>query len=188
MLRGHPLANRCCICCCNVEYVDHLLLFCPIAHSLWTYMLRLFGINWVMPGLVADLLFCWSHWLGKHSSNIQNLVPGCLMWTIWTERNRRSFEDKGELWFNYQIYANGPSQIGLDVGVSRIVLPLWNSFHLLVFLSGCYCLFVHYRELFVFSCFSLINNIFFLLIKKKMKVIKDSKFQSCIAPTKWRSQ
>ena len=33
-LHGHPLANRCCMCCCNTEFVDHLLLFCPIAHSL----------------------------------------------------------------------------------------------------------------------------------------------------------
>ena len=65
MLRGRPLANR----CCNAESVDHLLLFCLITHSLWTYILRLFEIDWVMPGLVVDLLFCWYHWLGKHSSN-----------------------------------------------------------------------------------------------------------------------
>ena len=96
ILRGCPLANRCCICCCNEESVDHLLFFCPIAHSLWTYMPRLFGFDWVMPGSVADLLFCWYHWLGKHSSDIWNLVPGCLMWTIWTERNRHSFENKGK--------------------------------------------------------------------------------------------
>ena len=57
-LRGRPLANRCCLCCNNVESVDHLLLFCPIAHSLWMYMIRLFGIEWVMPGSVVDLLFC----------------------------------------------------------------------------------------------------------------------------------
>ena len=31
--------------------------------------------------------------LGNHNSNIWNLVPGCLMWNIWTEQNRRSFED-----------------------------------------------------------------------------------------------
>ena len=49
MLRGCPLANRCYLCYCNAESVDHLLFFCPIAHSLWMYMLRLFGIDWVMP-------------------------------------------------------------------------------------------------------------------------------------------
>ena len=50
-----------------------------------------------MPGSVVDLLFCWYHWLGKHSSDIWNLVPDCLMWTIWTEQNQRSFEDKGKI-------------------------------------------------------------------------------------------
>ena len=34
ILRSRPLANRCCMCYCNAESVDHLLLFCPIAHSL----------------------------------------------------------------------------------------------------------------------------------------------------------
>ena len=96
MLRGCPLVNRCCMCYCNEESVDHLLFFCPITHSLWTYMLRLFGIDWVMPSLVVDLLFCWYHWLGKHNSNIWNLVPDCLMWIFWIERNRRSFEDTGK--------------------------------------------------------------------------------------------
>ena len=87
MLHGHSLANRCCMCSCNKESMDHLLTFCPVAHSLWMYMFRLFGTTWVMPGSVADLLFCWYHWLGKHNSDIWNLVLGSLMWTIWIERN-----------------------------------------------------------------------------------------------------
>ena len=57
-------------------------------------MLRLFGIDWVMPGSVEELLFYWFHWLGKHSSGSWDLVAGCLMWTIWSERNRRAFEDE----------------------------------------------------------------------------------------------
>ena len=97
MLRGCPLANLCCLCCCNAESMDHLLLFCLIAHYLWMYMLRLFGMVWVLPGSVVDLLFCWYHWLGKHSSDIWDLVPGCLMWTIWIEQNRRSFEDEEKM-------------------------------------------------------------------------------------------
>ena len=73
--------------------MDHLLISCPVAHSLWMYMLRLFGIDWVMLGSVIDLFFCWYQWFGKHNSNIWNLVPGCLMWNIWAEGNRCSFED-----------------------------------------------------------------------------------------------
>ena len=81
------------MCYCNEESVDHLLIFCQVAHFVRLYMLQLFGIDWVMPGSVADLLFCCYHWLGKHNSDIWNLVLGCLMRTIWTECNRCSFED-----------------------------------------------------------------------------------------------
>ena len=57
-------------------------------------MIQAFGIHWVMPGSVAGLLSCWYQWLEKHSSNIWNLIPGCLMWIVWLERNCRSFENK----------------------------------------------------------------------------------------------
>ena len=79
MLRGLPLVNRCCMCCCNEETVDHLLLYCPVAHSLWVRILQVVGIQWVMPGSVKSLVSCWSFWLGKFSSDIWNVVPGCLM-------------------------------------------------------------------------------------------------------------
>ena len=39
MLRGLPLANRCYMCCRSAESVDHLLLHCPVAYSLWVQML-----------------------------------------------------------------------------------------------------------------------------------------------------
>ena len=35
----------------------------------------------------------WWNGLGKHASDIWNLVPVCLMWIVWLERNRRSYED-----------------------------------------------------------------------------------------------
>ena len=41
----------------------------------------------------VNFLFGWWNWLGKHSSNIWNLVPLCLMWYIWKECNGRKFED-----------------------------------------------------------------------------------------------
>ena len=41
-----------------------------------------------------DLLFRWRNWFGKHDSCDWNLYPLCLMWTLWTARNSRAFEDK----------------------------------------------------------------------------------------------
>ena len=79
MVRGRILVNQCCMCHRNEETVDHLLLHCPIAHSLWVYMFQIFGIQWVMPGSVESLVYCWSFWLGKFNLDIWNMVPGCLM-------------------------------------------------------------------------------------------------------------
>ena len=65
-------------------------------NSFFVDVYALFGIDWVMPGSVVDLLFCWCHCLGKYSFDIWDLVPGCLMWTIWIERKWWSFEDEGK--------------------------------------------------------------------------------------------
>ena len=93
MLRDRIVVNRCCMCCGDGESVVHLLLHCPVTHSLWSFMLQAFGVHWVMPRTTAGLLSCWHQWLGKHNSNIWNLIPGCLLWIVWLERNRRSFEN-----------------------------------------------------------------------------------------------
>ena len=57
MLGGHSLGNRCCMCQYDRESMEHLL-HCTVTHTLWTFtMLQAFGIHWVMPSLVARLLF-----------------------------------------------------------------------------------------------------------------------------------
>ncbi|KAM4085321.1 hypothetical protein ACJW30_10G018200 [Castanea mollissima] len=76
MLKRRSLANRCCMCCSDGGSVNHLLLRCPVTHSLWTCLLQAFGILWVMPGSVAGLLSSWHQWHGKHKSDIWNLIPG----------------------------------------------------------------------------------------------------------------
>ena len=81
------------MCRCNGETMDHLLLHCGKAYRLWSLVFRSFGISWVLPRLVADTLFGWWNWLGKHSSSVWNLAPLCLMWCLWRERNWRTFED-----------------------------------------------------------------------------------------------
>ena len=75
------------------ETVDHLLLHCEMAYQLWSFVFITFGLSWVIPRLIPDLLFGWWNWLGKHSSQIWNLVPLCILWCIWVEGNQRTFED-----------------------------------------------------------------------------------------------
>jgi hypothetical protein len=94
MRRGFHLAGRCYMCQSEGETIRHLLLHCPTAMELWSYVFRSFGILWVMPKDLSDLLFGWYNGLGKVHSRIWNLIPACLFWTLWRERNRRAFEDE----------------------------------------------------------------------------------------------
>uniref|UniRef100_A0A2N9H1C3 Reverse transcriptase zinc-binding domain-containing protein n=1 Tax=Fagus sylvatica TaxID=28930 RepID=A0A2N9H1C3_FAGSY len=94
MKRGHVLAAWCCMCKKGWETVDHLLIHCEVAAALWGFVFQRFEIQWVLPAKVIEVLFGWFNVIGKHSSDIWNLVPLCLMWSLWQERNSRIFEDK----------------------------------------------------------------------------------------------
>ena len=87
------MAGWCCMCRSGWEIGEHLLIHCVVASDLWYAVLRSFGIRWVFSNCIVDLFFGWYNSCGKHVSAIWNLVPLCLMWTIWRERNRRTFED-----------------------------------------------------------------------------------------------
>ena len=88
-----PRVNWCCLCWCDEETVDHLLLHCKFAHALWSEVFLMFGVQWVMPSTIVSLLFTWRNWLGNYTSNVWNMVPMCLMWLVWKERNAQTFKD-----------------------------------------------------------------------------------------------
>jgi len=46
----------CCICNKSGESIDHLLIHCEVARELWSSILNLFGVNWVIPRRMSDLL------------------------------------------------------------------------------------------------------------------------------------
>ena len=88
------ILDWCCMCKRNGESVDHLLICCTIAFDLWYMVFTLFGIHWVMPKIVGELLACWQGKFGRHqNSTIWMAVQHCLMWCIWRERNNRHFKD-----------------------------------------------------------------------------------------------
>ena len=88
------MAGWCCMCRRDWETGDHLLIHCDVASALWSAALSSFGVFWVFPNQVVDLLFGWHNSFGKHDSEVWNLVPVCLMWTVWLARNRCTFEDE----------------------------------------------------------------------------------------------
>ena len=73
--------------------MDHLLLHCPVAFELWFLVFCLFGIHWVMPHKVIEVFESWQGTFGRHRNiGLWRLVPHCLVWCIWSERNARCFE------------------------------------------------------------------------------------------------
>ena len=73
--------------------MDHLLLHCKFSYALWSAIFEVFGIHWVLPKTVSSLLFACRNWFGKYLSTIWNMVPACLMWVVWIERNTCTFEE-----------------------------------------------------------------------------------------------
>ena len=93
IMRNIYIVNRCCMCKNIWESVGHLLLFCSYAYNLWTFVFSLFGVSWVMPKQVVDLLACCNRGVGSKcwATVIWGAIPQCIMWTISWEHNLRTF-------------------------------------------------------------------------------------------------
>jgi len=71
------------MCKKNGESIDHLLLHCEVPHDLWSYILILFGVEWVMPRTVLELLTSWGASVGYgRAKEARRLAPLCLLWCI----------------------------------------------------------------------------------------------------------
>ncbi|KAG7990759.1 hypothetical protein I3843_02G040800 [Carya illinoinensis] len=76
------------------ESVDHLLLHCKVAQCLWDEVFSRVGVAWVMPRSVRDLMCCWKGIRGNvQIATVWKMIPHCIMWCVWMERNKRCFED-----------------------------------------------------------------------------------------------
>lgn len=96
------------MCYCCGETMNHSLLRREKVHQSWCFVFRSFGVSRVPSRTVPSLLFYCRNWLGKHSSDILNLVMLCLMWCIWRKHNRHTFENvdssKDQLLASYSVY------------------------------------------------------------------------------------
>ncbi|WMV38554.1 hypothetical protein MTR67_031939 [Solanum verrucosum] len=95
MKRGRQLCSRCFFCEAEIETVNHLFLQCKVTGKLWQWFINLRGIGWAMPRHTSEVLACWNR-DGNQSEHKKRwkIVPSCIWWTIWKERNQRCFENK----------------------------------------------------------------------------------------------
>jgi len=92
--RELTLVNWCCLDKKSEETINHLLIYCEFTRELWHLVLILFGVSWIMPGTILELLHCWMMQGWRQSKEaIWKVIPSLRMWTIWRERNSHLFED-----------------------------------------------------------------------------------------------
>ena len=59
---------------------------------LWEIVLALFGVQWVFPETVKEVLFyCRGPFVGKKRKKMWNSIPLYIFWTVWKERNKLAF-------------------------------------------------------------------------------------------------
>lgn len=56
-LRGLDFVDCCIMCRHCGETVDHLFLHCEMAYRLWSFVFINFGLSWVIPKSIPNLLF-----------------------------------------------------------------------------------------------------------------------------------
>jgi hypothetical protein len=107
--------------------VNHLFLHCSVAMDLWALVFGMFGVQWVMPQSVLELFCSWLGNRGRHESIlIWKMIPHCLIWCLWRERNSRHFEDSARTAFELKLFFFLTFLIGLQGWVSFLFTSFWS--------------------------------------------------------------
>ncbi|KAL4179299.1 hypothetical protein AMTRI_Chr13g119350 [Amborella trichopoda] len=54
--RGFQFPNRCIMCLKEEETISHMLLHCDFTYSIWSQLIQLFSLSWVLPPSIQALL------------------------------------------------------------------------------------------------------------------------------------
>ena len=75
--RGWQLPNRCFLCACEAENVNHILIHCTVARVLWDLVLGLVGVQWAFPNSFVCNIWGWAK---LYSGEEPHSLIGFLEW------------------------------------------------------------------------------------------------------------
>ena len=85
--------NGCPMCLRDEESVEHLLLNCKSAQTIWMAIIGGFDCCWALPHSLPELFQAWKTPIGDPRGKVMWRLSFLLViWTIWKERNMRCFE------------------------------------------------------------------------------------------------
>jgi hypothetical protein len=166
----------------NEKTLDHLLLHCDVVRDLRNMVFQMFGVEWVMPRLVVDLMACWKISVGRNDINIVwNAIPSFLS---------GSFGEKGTLatsmimrrraWIYKFCFLNSYlSGSFITSSFMSLALQTFLLFFLVLDLLGVFLLYTFYV---LGMCLNTFNELLLLIYKKNYVHIT---YLGCLLGTKF---
>lgn len=83
------------LCIDDGETSHHMLLHCSYANTIWRSFIELFNLVWIAPPSVEIAIHSWPNYKPKTRKDVViSTIPAAIIWNLWKERNRRTFENK----------------------------------------------------------------------------------------------
>jgi reverse transcriptase-like protein/endonuclease/exonuclease/phosphatase family protein len=89
-----PSQASCPFCGEEIETNTHVLFTCKFSWCLWMRILNWWNISGVLPKQCSQFILAWRNLAPRRCrGKLWNLVLGCVLWSIWYERNRVKFNN-----------------------------------------------------------------------------------------------
>ena len=106
-----------CFCGEELESTDHLFLHCRRVWKIWSACLKWWGVCWVAPKSIYEVLMWWRDVRSsKLAGIVWKLIPLAVLWTVWRWRNGLIFNNVQPQW-----------ELAMDVVVRRTAI--WAKNH-----------------------------------------------------------
>ena len=97
----------CPFCNSDTESNTHLLLTCNFSWRSWTAILKWWGLSAVLQNRCISFSIQWLGLVkGRKHRRLWGLVLGCVIWSIWYERNKIKFERRPTNQNNFEYSLN----------------------------------------------------------------------------------